>query len=91
MSKRTNEIYNVTVAMYASMAVEASSPQEAMKIAKKWKDEYVTEEDFEDSDIEVESCDSYPSEKDDYEDEEYIYCEDDVMKAEDYYRELEEQ
>lgn len=88
MSKRTNKIFNVTVATYANMAVEAESPQEAMEIAEKYKDEYLTEEDFEDSEIEVESCETYSSTIDDYEEEETIYCKDGVIEARDYYSQL---
>lgn len=84
MEEKTKGIYNVTVAVYATMAVEATSPQEAMEIAKKYKDEYITEEDFENSGIEVEFCESYPSDIDDYEDGVNIFTADGVMKAEDY-------
>ena len=73
----------MTVARYASMAVEATSPQEAMEMAKKYKDEYITERDFEDSDVEIDSCETYPSDIDDYDDGVNIFTADGVIKAED--------
>lgn len=70
------------------MAVEAESPQEAIEIAEKYKDEYLICEDFEDSEIEVESCETYSRTIDDYEDDENIFCEDGVIEARDYYIQL---
>jgi len=84
MSKRTNKIFNVQVVQYAWMAVEADSPSEAMELAKKYTDEYITEKDFEDSEVDVNACESYPSDIDDYEDGVNIFTADGVMKAEDY-------
>lgn len=88
MSNRTNKIFNVTVATYANMAVEAESPQEAMEIAEKYKDEYLTEEDFEDSDIEVDSCETYSRTIDDYETGDKIFCKDGVIDVFEYYEKL---
>ena len=88
MSKRTNKIFNVAVATYANMAVEAESPQEAMEIAEKYKDEYLTEEDFEDSEIEVESCETYPTTIDYYETGDKIFCKDGVIDVFEYHEKL---
>lgn len=60
----TNQVYCVTLAKYANIYVEAENPQEAMKIAEYWTDK-VDDEEFEDSNVGVDSCDSYPSEADD--------------------------
>lgn len=57
----TNNIYCVTVKRCAGIFIEAESPQKAMEIAKKWKDE-VDDAEFEDSEVEVDECDSYPDE-----------------------------
>lgn len=78
------DVYCVTVAIYAHMLVEAENPQEAMEIAGKYKDEYLTEEDFEDSDIEIDSCETYPCSLDDYEDDENVYTRNEVNQVSDY-------
>ena len=78
----TNNIYCVTLAKYANIYVEAESPEEAMKIAEGWKDE-VDDMDFEDSDVEVDSCDSYADEADaDY--METIYTKDEAIDVDEY-------
>lgn len=78
----TNNIYCVTLAKYANIYVEAESPEEAMKIAKGWKDE-VDDEEFEDSDVEVDSCDGYADEADsDY--METIYTKDEAIDVYEY-------
>jgi hypothetical protein len=59
----TNNIYSVTVKRCAYIYVEAESPEEAMEIAENWTNE-LDERDFDDSDVEVDSCDSYPDEAD---------------------------
>ena len=59
----TNRVYCVSLKRIANIYVEAESPKEAMKIAEKWTDE-VDDRDFEDSDVEVDCCDSYPDEAD---------------------------
>lgn len=88
MNKRTNKIYNVQVAVYSWMAVEADSPNEAMELAKRYKDEYITEEDFEDSEVEISGCETYSSTIDDFDEDENIFCEDGVIEAQDYYTAL---
>lgn len=85
----TNNIYSVTLARYANIYVEADSPEEAMEIAKNWTDE-VDDEDFEDSDVEVDSCDTYPDEADaNY--METIYRADEAIKVDDYIERYESQ
>ena len=92
MSKRTNKIFNVQVVKYAWMAVEADSPGEAMELAKKYTDEYITDKDFEDSEVEVNACESYPSEIDDYDDgKQKIFTADKVITVSEYEDELEAQ
>ena len=90
MEKRTNKLFTVTVAKFANMAVEADSPQEAMEIAKKYMDEYITDEDFEDSDIDVIGADSYPSKIEELylDDNENVYTDGEVLKARDYVKQL---
>ena len=78
----TNNIYCVTLAKYANIHVEAESPEEAMKIAEGWKDD-VDDRDFEDSDVEVDSCDGYADEADaDY--METIYTKDEAIDVDEY-------
>lgn len=78
----TNNIYCVTLAKYANIYVEAESPEDAMKIAKGWTGE-VDDEDFEDSDVEVDSCDGYADEADsDY--METIYTKDEAIDVDEY-------
>lgn len=78
----TNNIYCVTLAKYVNIYVEAESPEEAMKIAEIWTDE-VDDEEFEDSDVKVDSCDSYADEADaDY--METIYTQDEAMDVDEY-------
>lgn len=74
MSKRTNNIFNVRVAQYAWIPVEASTPEEAMQLAEKFAGEYVTDEMFEDSEVEISG-----SEKDSHELE--PFCKEDVITA----------
>lgn len=86
MSKRTNNLYCVTVARFANMVVEADSPEEAMEIAKDYKDEYLEDEDFEDSEIEIHSSDAYSYDIDYFclEDDDYVFTKDGVFSCEDY-------
>ena len=42
------------------MAVEADGPKEAMKLAKKFTDEYITERDFDESEVDVTSLSRAP-------------------------------
>ena len=85
----TNNIFCVTLAKYAHIYVEAESPQEAMKIAEKWTDE-VDDEEFEDSEVGVVSCESYSSDADST----YmstIYTKDEAIDVSDYIIRFEEQ
>lgn len=78
----TNNIYGVTVKRCAWIYVEANSPEEAMKIAEHWTDE-VDDEEFDDSEVEVDSCDSYADDADaDYMDT--IYTQDEAIDVDDY-------
>lgn len=78
----TNNIYCVTLAKYAHIYVEAESPEEAMKIAEKWTDE-VDDEEFEDSEVGVDSCDAYSEEAYDI-DRDTIYTADEVIDVGEY-------
>ena len=79
----TNNIYCVTLAKYANIYVEAESPEEAMQLAEKWKDSIDNDDDFEDSDVEVDSCDGYADEADaDY--METIYTKDEEIDVDEY-------
>lgn len=88
MSKRTDKIYCVTVVKYANMA---DSPQEAMEIAKKYTDEYITDEDFEDSEVDVYQSDSYASNADWFDEAKYIFTKDGAVSYDQYVEELEAQ
>lgn len=78
----TNNIYGVSLKRIANIYVEAESPEEAMKIAEKWTDA-VDDRDFEDSDVEVDCCDSYPDEADaNYMDT--IYTKDESIDVDEY-------
>lgn len=88
MSKRTNKIYNVQVAQYAWMAVEADSPEEAMKLASRFTDEHITDEDFEDSEVSVAACETYYGDIDDYDSDERIFTADGVMSNKEYRKQL---
>lgn len=72
MSKRTNSIVAVTVAAYATIYVEAETPQEAAEIVRNNIDEiydsmpdYIDDQ-LQDSDIQVDSYESYTTAADDY-------------------------
>ena len=56
--RRTDSIVAVTVAKFATMHIEASTPEEAYEYAKRYCDE-MQDTDFEDSDIEVVSYETY--------------------------------
>ena len=78
----TNNIYCVTVKRLANIYIEAENSQDAMRIAEKWKD-HVDDDEFADSDIEVDCCNSYPEEADsDY--METIYTPDEAIEVEEY-------
>ncbi len=94
MSKRTNSIFPVTIAKFANVYVEANSPKEAMDIVRENLTEIYNEltwdidDQFDDSDMEVHSCDSYPEEADDY--MKYIWADGEAISYDDYIEELEE-
>lgn len=92
--KRTNNLYNVQVARYAWIAVEADSPKEAMEIAGNTELEgYLDDEAFEESEIAVDSCETYSNEIDEMclKDDDYVITADGVMTVEEYCQQLEEE
>jgi hypothetical protein len=86
MSKRTNRIVAVTIAQYATMYVEAKSPEEAVKIATEHKDEYITDEDFDDGSIYVHSVENYTTLSEYY--MKKIWTPDGIMQYDEYRKEL---
>lgn len=85
---RTNSVVAVTVAKYATMFIEADTPEEAYKYAKEYCHE-VDDSEFEDSNIAVDSYETYTSEAEDY--MEKIWIEDGkTISIDDYIDELEE-
>jgi len=95
MSKRTNSIVAVTIAKYATVYVEAETPQEAAEIVRNnlddIYDEMISELDdqFEDSDVQVDSWEAYTTKADDYMD--YIWADGEAKTYDEYMDELEEQ
>lgn len=89
MAKRSNSIVAVTIAQFATMYVEASSPEEAVKIAQEHMEEYITDEDFEDSDIYVHSYETYTTPCEDWMDK--IWADGKVKSHDEYMDELEEE
>ena len=87
MGKRSDSIVAVTIAKYATMYVEADSPQEAAEIAKNHMSDYITDEDFDNSDIYVHSYETYTTEASDYMDK--IWADDEVKSFSEYMNELE--
>ena len=90
--KRTNELYNVQLARYAWIAVEAESPQEAMKIAREADlEEYIDDENFDESDTYVAACETYSNELDEMylKDDDYILTADGAITAKEYEEQLE--
>ena len=87
---RTNKLFTVTVCKYATMAVEADDPQQAMNIAKQYKDTHLTDRDFADSDIDVYSCEAYSCCLDDMclKPSDRVYTNNEVLTTENYRREL---
>jgi len=85
----TNQIYCVTLKRCACIYVEADSSEEAMKLAEKWTDE-VDDAEFEDSEVEVDECDSYPDEANEAY-METIYTKDEAMDVDDYIERYESQ
>lgn len=87
--KRTDSIVAVTLATYATMYVEADTPEEAYEYAKKHLDE-IPFDAFEDSEVEVHSWEAYTTEAEDWMDE--IWVEDGkTMTYDEYVDELNEQ
>ena len=85
----TNNIYCVTLKKVANIYVDADSPEEAMKIAIRWTDS-VDDDEFEDSEVEVDCCDSYPDEAtDSY--METIYTQDEALEVDEYIERYESQ
>lgn len=86
--KRTDNIYCITVAKYATMWVEADSEDEAVKYAKKYCDE-VDDDEFWGSGTEVDSWETGAYQAD--EDMKKIWVEDGVtMTYDEYMDELED-
>lgn len=86
----TNNIYCVTLKRCACIYVEADSSEEAMKLAEKWKDSIDNDDDFEDSDVEVDCCDANPDEANEAY-METIYTADEAMDVDDYIERYESQ
>lgn len=79
----TNNIYCVTLKRFACIYVEADSSEEAMQLAEKWKDSIDNDDDFEDSDVEVDCCDANPDEADKAY-METIYTKDEAIDVDEY-------
>jgi hypothetical protein len=94
MSKRTNSIVAVTIARYATVYVEADTPDEAAKIVKDNLDEIydemfdTLEDQFEESDVQVDSWEAYTTECDDYMDN--IWADGNALTYDEYIEELDE-
>ena len=94
MSKRTDSIVAVTIARYATIYVEADTPQEAAEIVKNNLDEIYDampteiDDQFEESDIEVDSYESYTTNAEDYMDR--IWADGEAKTYDEYMDELEE-
>ena len=95
MSKRTNSIVAVTIAKYATVYVEADTPHEAAEIVKNNLDDIydemycAIEDDFEESEIEVDSYEEYTTDCEDYMD--VIWADGKAVSYNKYMKELEEQ
>ena len=94
MKKRTNSIVAVTIVKYATVYVEADTPEKGAEIVKDNLDtiygEMMSEIDdqFEESEIEVDSYDSYTFEAEDYMD--YIWADGGAKSYDEYMEELED-
>ena len=94
MSKRTNELYRVTMVRYAYIAVEAHNPDEAMKIAGEQAVNNLDDNDYWDSGDNVESCDTYPVDIEQFnriDDHTRIFTVDGELSFDEYYDQLEAQ
>ena len=88
MKNRRDSIVAVTVVKYATMYVEADTPEEAYKYAKKYCNE-IPDSAFEGSEVYVDSYETYTSELSDEMDE--IWVEDGkTLTFNEYLNELEE-
>lgn len=95
MSKRTNKIYDVQLARYAWVAVEAESTKDAMKKAEEYLDNGTIdigdlEDKFEDSDVYVAACETYSNEIDELDEDDVIYTDDGEKDYDEYVEELED-
>lgn len=88
MGNRTDKIFAITIAKYATMYVEANNPSEAVDYAKKHCDE-LDDRDFEDSENCVESWEDFEYQAEEYMDK--IYTPDGEMSFDEYIEELEEE
>lgn len=87
--KRSDNIVAVTVARYAVMYIEADTPEEAVKYAKKHCDD-VDDDDFFDGSVEIDSYETYVDEARDW--MKKIWVEDgNTLTYDEYLDELEEQ
>lgn len=95
MSKRTDSIVAVTLARYATVYVEAETPEEAVEIVKNNLDEIYDampsdiDDQFEESDIEVDSYETYTTEAADYMGK--IWADGQAMTFDEYFDELEDE
>ena len=94
MSKRTDSIVAVTIARYATVYVEAETPQEAAKIVEDNIDEIYDamptriDDQFEESEMDVCSYEAYTTDAEDYMD--YIWADGEAKSFDQYMDELEE-
>jgi hypothetical protein len=95
MNKRTNSIVAVTIAKYATVYVEADTPQEAAEIVENNLDDIYDEmycainDDFEESEIEVDHYESRTTDAKDYMN--IIWANGEAVSYNKYMKELEEQ
>jgi len=82
-------IFHVTVAKYAWIYCEGENPQEAMNVAKKWANS-VDDDAFDDSEIEVDSCETYPTDIEDIDKDEVIYTAKAELTPSDYAEKINE-
>lgn len=79
----TNNIFCVTLKRCVGIYVEADSSEEAMQLAEKWKDSIDNDDDFEDSDVEIDCCDANPDEANEAY-METIYTKDEAIDVDEY-------
>ena len=94
MSKRTNRIVAVTIARYATVYVEADNPEKASQIVKDNLDDIYDamptniDDQFEESEMELDSYESYTTEAEDYMDK--IWADGEAKSYDEYIDELKE-